>query len=168
MFPKLTEDQIIDEFSQQKSFNDLFSFSVQLITHKIEQVILKLFSKQHHAKEFVIPSLLGDQGPLSETVIQAKLLYVLGMFSKEQYEDIEFILTATVKQVQTYEDFINIATQLNYVITPNHSVLDNKINSNNDLMISEQLRNSILQQRQTQLIRSSYILGIIDLINNLN
>lgn len=164
---KLNDDEIIERLNQTQSLNDLFLSSVTLIQDQISQLTLTLVSKQHHAKEFVVPSLFGEKGPLNTAMVQVKLLYVLGLLSKMQFEDIEILLNHDEIQLNSNEDFIRLMTQLNCINLPPILTFSNETNRKQEIhTISNQLKEHILVQRQTQLIRSSYILGIANLFKN--
>lgn len=88
----LQEDTILEKLNQQADIHNLLIEAIKLINESVNKLIIKVFRKERHAIKFVIPSLIGKNGPLNDTSVCLKLLYALGIVTREEYEDIELLI----------------------------------------------------------------------------
>lgn len=168
VIPILREDTILEKLSQQIDIHSLLTAAIDLINNSVNQLILKVFRKERHAIKFVIPSLVGKNGPLNDTSVCLKLLYALGIITREEYEDVELLiaildeLDSDDKKYTFIDDEIlgPISLLHDMVLPPN---LGLQPDSANETGIVDSLKSSIYQNRYQQMIRSALIIAITDL-----
>ncbi|MDF7666588.1 MltR family transcriptional regulator [Orbaceae bacterium ESL0727] len=163
----LQEDTILEKLNQQTEVHGLLTVAVELIQHSVNNLILKVFRKERHAIKFVIPSLIGKNGPLNDTSVCLKLLYALGIINREEYEDVELLMAILdeldndEKQYTFIDDEVlgPISLLHDMIMPPSHLVSPN----NQQLGIVDSLKSSMCQSRYQQMIRSSLIIAITEL-----
>lgn len=168
VIPILREDTILEKLSQQTDIHSLLTAAIDLINNSVNQLILKVFRKERHAIKFVIPSLVGKNGPLNDTSVCLKLLYALGIITREEYEDVELLvaildeLDSDDKKYTFIDDEIlgPISLLHDMVLPPNLAL---QSDSANETGIVDSLKSSIYQNRYQQMIRSALIIAITDL-----
>jgi len=174
MLDNLQEDDILEQLSQQFDIHGLLATTMQIIAQSIDQLIMKVFRKEKHAIKFVIPSLVGNKGPLNELSVRLKLLYALGVISREEYEDIELImaildeLELDRETVYSFVDdeILGPLSLLHDMTLPPHLV--NQKMMSNETGIVDSMKSSMYKQRYQQMIRSALIIAITALVVRLS
>ncbi|OCG02226.1 MltR family transcriptional regulator [Gilliamella sp. wkB112] len=164
----LQEDTILEKLNQQVDIHNLLIEAIKLINESVNNLILKVFRKERHAIKFVIPSLIGKNGPLNDTSVCLKLLYALGIITREEYEDVE-LLIAILDELDhddkkyTYldDEILGPISLLHDMVLPPNWALQS--DSSKDVGIVDTLKSSIYQNRYQQMIRSALIIAITDL-----
>ena len=164
----LAEDTILEKLNQQADIHSLLAEAIKMINHSVNQLIIKVFRKEPHAIKFVIPSLIGKNGPLNDTSVCLKLLYALGIITREEYEDIELLIAILDeldhddKKYSYLDDEIlgPISLLHDMVLPPNWDSQHKKAKESG---IVDTLKSSIYQNRYQQMIRSALIIAITDL-----
>lgn len=162
----LTEDTILEKLNQQADIHGLLRVAIKLINDSVNQLILKVFRKDPHASKFVIPSLIGKNGPLNDTSVCLKLLYALGIITREDYEDIELLMAILDELEQDGKNYTYLDDEIlgpisllhDMIVPPNWNYLHNQDNG-----IVDTLKSSMYQNRHQQVIRSALIISITDL-----
>ena len=163
---RLQEDVILEKLSQQSTIHDLLTVAIELINRSVDELILKVFRKERHAIKFVIPSLVGKNGPLNDTSVCLKLLYALGIITREEFEDVELLmaildeLNSDDKEYTFIDDEIlgPISLLHDMILPPN---LHFEHDSTKEIGIVDKLKSSMYQTRYQQMIRSSLIIATI-------
>lgn len=164
----LQEDTILEKLNQQADIYNLLVVAIKLINDSVNQLILKVFSKEPHAIKFVIPSLVGKNGPLNDTSVCLKLLYALGIISREDYEDIELLIAILEELEQDDKSYTYLDDEIlgpisllhDMVLPPNWASQHEKAKQSG---IVDTLKSSMFQNRYQQMIRSALIISITDL-----
>lgn len=163
----LQEDTILEKLSQQADVHSLLTVTIQLIERSVNELILKVFSKERHAIKFVIPSLIGKNGPLNDTSVCLKLLYALGIITHEEYEDVELLMAILDeldnddKQYTFIDDeILGPISLLHDMIMPQNPLI---LPNDREQGIVDSLKSSMYQSRYQQMIRSSLIIAITEL-----
>ncbi|MDF7670523.1 MltR family transcriptional regulator [Orbaceae bacterium ESL0721] len=167
----LQEEVILEKLSQQTDIYGLLTVAIDLIDHGVNNLILNVFRKERHAIKFVIPSLIGKNGPLNDTSVCLKLLYALGIITREEYEDIELLMAIMdeLKSDEKHYTFVDdeilgsITLLHDMVMPPNSFLLFNDKPQESEFGIVDTLKSSIYQSRYQQMIRSSLIIAITNL-----
>ena len=162
----LAEDTILEKLNQQADIHGLLKVAIKLINDSVNQLILKVFRKDPHASKFVIPSLIGKNGPLNDTSVCLKLLYALGIITREDYEDIELLMAILDELEQDGKNYTYLDDEIlgpisllhNMIVPPNWNYPPNQDNG-----IVDTLKSSMYQNRHQQVIRSALIISITDL-----
>ncbi|OCG25460.1 hypothetical protein A9G11_02215 [Gilliamella sp. wkB108] len=164
----LKEDTILEKLNQQADIHSLLTEAIKLINDSVNKLILKVFRKERHAIKFVIPSLIGKNGPLNDTSVCLKLLYALGIITREEYEDIE-LLMAILDELElddkkyTYldDEILGPISLLHDMVLPPNWALQQ--DDAKEAGIVDALKSSMYQNRYQQMIRSALIIAITDL-----
>jgi len=162
----LAEDTILEKLNQQADIHGLLKVAIKLINDSVNQLILKVFRKDPHASKFVIPSLIGKNGPLNDTSVCLKLLYALGIITREDYEDIELLMAILDELEQDGKNYTYLDDEIlgpisllhDMIVPPNWNYPPNQDNG-----IVDTLKSSLYQNRHQQVIRSALIISITDL-----
>ncbi|TSJ90426.1 MltR family transcriptional regulator [Gilliamella apicola] len=162
----LAEDTILEKLNQQADIHGLLKVAIKLINDSVNQLILKVFRKDPHASKFVIPSLIGKNGPLNDTSVCLKLLYALGIITREDYEDIELLMAILDELEQDGKNYTYLDDEIlgpisllhDMIVPPNWNYPPNQDNG-----IVDTLKSSMYQNRHQQVIRSALIISITDL-----
>ena len=166
---RLQEDRILEKLNQQTDIHSLLTVAIKLINKSVNRLILNIFCKEPHAIKFVIPSLVGKNGPLNDTSVCLKLLFALGILSRADYEDIE-LLIAILDELDlsdkhyhySDDEILGPISLLHDMVLPQNWVLQQDQVA--ELGIVDNFKSSILQNRYQQMIRSALIIAITDLI----
>ncbi|WP_392558482.1 MltR family transcriptional regulator [Orbus mooreae] len=163
------EDEILEKLNQRSDIHGLLICAIEIIDEIIDHLIMKAFRKEQHAIKFVIPSLVGNKGPLNDLSIRLKLLYVLGIISREEYEDIELLMAVLDElnndneRVYTYidDEILGPISLLHDMIIP--PGLPTQQKKTNEVGIVDSMKSSMYHQRYQQMIRSALIIAITTL-----
>ncbi|MWN89639.1 MltR family transcriptional regulator [Gilliamella sp. Pra-s65] len=164
----LQEDTILEKLNQQADIHSLLVVAIKLINDNIDKLILKVFRKEPHAIKFVIPSLIGKNGPLNDTAVCLKLLYALGIITREDYEDIELLIAILDELNQDDKKYTYLDDEIlgpisllhDMVLPPNWTLQQDE---DKEIGIVDTLKSSIYQNRYQQMIRSALIIAITEL-----
>lgn len=164
----LAEDTILEKLNQQADIHSLLDVAINLINHSVNQLIMKVFRKEPHAIKFVIPSLIGKNGPLNDTSVCLKLLYALGIITREEYEDVELLIAILDELDQDDKKYTYLDDEIlgpisllhDMVLPPNWNSQQQKAKESG---IVDTIKSSMYQNRYQQMIRSALIIAITDL-----
>ncbi|WP_294964226.1 MltR family transcriptional regulator [uncultured Gilliamella sp.] len=164
----LQEDTILEKLNQQADIHNLLIEAIKLINESVNKLILKVFRKERHAIKFVIPSLIGKNGPLNDTSVCLKLLYALGIVTREEYEDIELLIAILDELDHDDKNYTYLDDEILGPISLLHDMVlppnwDLSPDNAKDVGIVDTLKSSIYQHRYQQMIRSALIIAITDL-----
>ncbi|QIQ21661.1 MltR family transcriptional regulator [Zophobihabitans entericus] len=162
------EDYILEQLNQKPDIHGLLITAIDLIGKSVNKLIMKVFRKERHAIKFVIPSLIGHKGPLNDLSVRLKLLYALGIISREEYEDIE-LLMAILDELEndetlyTYTDdeILGPISLLHDMVLPPNLPITRTATS--EVGIVDSMKSSMYSHRYEQMIRSALIIAITDL-----
>lgn len=164
----LAEDTILEKLNQQADIYSLLTVAIKLINQSVNQLILTVFRKDAHAIKFVIPTLVGKNGPLNDTSVCLKLLYALGIITREDYEDIELLIAILDELEQDDKKYTFLDDEIlgpisllhDMVLPPNWADQHEQVK---ELGIVDTLKSTMYQHRYQQMIRSALIIAITDL-----
>ncbi|SCB75076.1 mannitol operon repressor [Gilliamella bombicola] len=164
----LQEDTILEKLNQQADIHSLLAVAIKLINDNVNKLILKVFRKEPHAIKFVIPSLVGKNGPLNDTSVCLKLLYALGIISREDYEDIELLIAILDELEQDDRQYTYLDDEILGPISLLHDMVlppswESQREKAKQSGIVDTLKSSMYQNRYQQMIRSALIIAITEL-----
>ncbi|OCG18300.1 MULTISPECIES: MltR family transcriptional regulator [unclassified Gilliamella] len=164
----LQEDTILEKLNQQADIHSLLAVAINLISDSVNHLIQKAFRKEPHAIKFVIPSLMGKNGPLNDTSVCLKLLYVLGIITREEFEDIELLMAILDELDNDEKKYTYLDDEILGPISLLHDMVlppnwDHKQEHEKAAGIVDGLKSSMYQNRYQQMIRSALIIAITDL-----
>lgn len=162
------EDDILEKLNRQADILGLLMTGMELINIGIESLLVKVFRKEHHAINYVIPSLIGKHGPLKDMSVRLKLLYALGFISREEYEDIELLDVLLDELIKTQKQYAFSDNEIILAIRSLHHMhlLLEPILKQDELLqsgIIDGVKSVIYQNRYQQMVRSALILALNDI-----
>jgi len=89
---QLYENQVLEQLNSGTTVSDLMSAAVRLLTEAVDILVLQIFRKDDYAVKYAVEPLLVGAGPLGELPVRLKLVYALGVISRQEYEDAELLM----------------------------------------------------------------------------
>jgi mannitol operon repressor len=170
-FARLKFDiDIVETLSEADSAYDFFTASFDLFEDAVDALIQNVFRKDDYAVKYAVEPLLNNNGPLANLPIRIKLLYGLGLLSQNSYQDIEKFIELK-EFVQSGNEAIEFLSPLILerlsVISAVAKILPPNLN-NNPLEDSSHYIVQMKLNQNKQVIRSSLILAITEIIKELH
>ncbi len=97
---QLLENRVLECLNAGATVRDLVAAAIELLTEAINILVLQVFRKDDYAVKYAVGPLLVGAGPLAELSVRLKLVYALGVISRQEYEDAELLL-ALHEELQT-------------------------------------------------------------------
>lgn len=168
MINNTNEDDILERLNEQPDIHGLLKSAIDIISDTVTLLILKVFRKDDYSSKFVIPYLVGHNGPLNNLSLRLKLLFALGLITREEYEDIELLmaildeLDADEREYSYIDDEIlgPISLLHDMVLPPNLQIKHPRYQ---EIGIVDSIKSSIYGDRYQQMIRSALIIAITEL-----
>lgn len=160
------ENQILERLNQRPELHLFFQEAIVLISQAIDKLMLKVFRKDDYAVKYAVEPLLTVNGPLGDLSVRLKLLFALGAITRETYEDIELFLALndSLSQQELKLDYIDDeiigSIKMLHCIGPLPEMM--RFDQPED-MVDQQLM-SLQKQRYQQMVKSSLVLSVADLI----
>jgi len=161
---------IVETLSEAETAYDFFTASFDLFEDAVDILIQNVFRKDDYAVKYAVEPLLSNDGPLANLPIRIKLLYGLGLLSQDSYQDIEkFIeLKEFVQSEGESIEFLShlLLERLN-AISAVAKILPPNL-GNNQLEESSHFIVKMKLEQNRQVIKSSLILAITEIIKELH
>ncbi|PKH23663.1 MltR family transcriptional regulator [Enterobacterales bacterium CwR94] len=86
------ENQVLERLNTGRNVRAFLMNAVELLAEAVDTLVVQVFRKDDYAVKYAVePLLLGD-GPLGDLSVRLKLIYGLGVLSRNEYEDAELLL----------------------------------------------------------------------------
>ncbi|NDL64683.1 MltR family transcriptional regulator [Acerihabitans arboris] len=89
---QLYENQVLEQLNAGTTVRDLMGAAVGLLAEAVNILVLQIFRKDDYAVKYAVEPLLIGAGPLGELTVRLKLVYALGVISRQEYEDAELLM----------------------------------------------------------------------------
>lgn len=162
----------IDKLSEESSLLGFFTLANQLLAKDVEQLIERVFRKTDFALKSVVDSLFEHQGPLADLSVRLKVLLGLGVISPKVFEDISLFLEVKRHLKDEEEEVafshpavIQFAKDLNHI---DFLPINELLNTKNTIGNKDSMLFQIQKMRLEKIIRSSLILAITEIDEQLN
>ncbi|HFZ8993639.1 TPA: MltR family transcriptional regulator [Citrobacter freundii] len=163
------ENRILEKLNACQTLSGFIQASVGLLTEAVDQLILQVFRKDDYAVKYAVEPLLEGSGPLANLSVRLKLIYALGAISRDEYEDVELFLALNNELTQenkiysfTDDEILGPISMLHCMTAlPPPPTLHLPEDIVDDSLINMQ------KQRYQQMVRSTLVLSITDLVTNL-
>lgn len=170
-FARLKFDiDIVETLSEAETAYDFFTASFDLFEDAVDILIQNVFRKDDYAVKYAVEPLLSSDGPLAHLPIRIKLLYGLGLLSQDSYQDIEkFIALKEFVQSegQSIEFLAPVLLERLNAISAVAKILPTNL-ENNQLEESSYFIVQMKQEQNRQVVKSSLILAITEIIKELH
>lgn len=162
----------IDKLSEETTFGGFLSIANQCFSKAVEQLIERVFRKTDFALKSVVDSLFEHQGPLADIEVRLKVLLGLGVISPKVFEDISLFLEVKQHLNEEEDEFafshpavLKFAKDLHHIdFLPIDELLNMKASTvNKDSMLFQ-----MQQMRLEKMVRSSLILAVTEIDEQLN
>lgn len=163
------ESHILERLNARPTVPGFIQAAVELLADAIDHLVLQAFRKDDYAVKYAVEPLMEGSGPLSALPVRLKLIYALGVISRDEYEDVELLLALNNElehggqRYRFTDDEILGPVSMLHGMTP----LPPQFNSH---LPEDGVDTSLLEmqkQRYQQRIQSSLVLCITDLVSRL-
>lgn len=163
------ENRILERLNTRQTLTGFIQTAVGLLSEAVDQLILQAFRKDDYAVKYAVEPLLEGSGPLANLPVRLKLIYALGVISRDEYEDVELLLAlnnelAHENKIYSFTDDeilgpINMLHCMTTLPPPPTLHLPEDV-------VDDALR-TMQEQRYQQMVRSTLVLSITDLVTSL-
>ena len=163
------ENRVLEKLNARQTLSGFIQTAVLLLAEAVDQLILQAFRKDDYAVKYAVEPLLEGSGPLANLSVRLKLIYALGVISRDEYEDVELLvaLNNELEQEKTVYSFTD--DEILGPISMLHSMTalppPPMLHMPEDV-VDDALR-AMQEQRYQQMVRSALVLSITDLITRL-
>lgn len=163
------ENRILEKLNARQTLTGFIQTSVNLLAEAVDQLILQAFRKDDYAVKYAVEPLLEGSGPLANLSVRLKLIYALGVISRDEYEDVELLL-ALNNELQpgniiysfTDDEILGPVSMLHCMTAlPPPPTLHLPEDVVDDALVTMQ------EQRYQQMVRSTLVLSVTDLVTRL-
>lgn len=163
------ENQILERLNQRPEVHLFVQEVIALISQAVDKLMLKVFRKDDYAVKYAVEPLLTGNGPLGDLSVRLKLLFALGAITRETYEDIELFLALneslshqSLTLDYTSDEIIGSVKML-HCMGPLPEMM--RFNQPEDIVDTQLME--LQKQRYQQMVKSSLVLSVTDLISQI-
>ena len=157
------ENGILERLNAGQTVHQIFNVIIEVLAEAVHLLITKVFRKDDYAVKYAVEPLLKGKGPLSDLSVQLKLIYALGVITRNEYEDCELLLAIQAElESDSYQySFIDdeilgpISLLHDMILPPSPPKLTRQ---------SDKILLTMQQHRYQQMIRSGLVLSVTDLV----
>ena len=163
------ENRILERLNARQTVAGFIQATVGLLAEAVDLLVLQAFRKDDYAVKYAVEPLLEGSGPLADLPVRLKLIYALGVISRDEYEDVELLLALNNElkhenKIYSFTDDeilgpINMLHSMTAL--PPQPTLHLPEDVVDDLLVNMQ------EQRYQQMVRSTLVLSITDLVTRL-
>ncbi|MGL5698782.1 MAG: MltR family transcriptional regulator [Kluyvera sp.] len=163
------ENRILERLNARQTLTGFIQTTVGLLAEAVDLLILQAFRKDDYAVKYAVEPLLEGSGPLANLSVRLKLIYALGVISRDEYEDVELLL-ALNNELQhenkiysfTDDEILGPINMLHCMTAlPPPPTLHMPEDVVDDSLVTMQ------EQRYQQMVRSTLVLSVTDLVTSL-
>ena len=163
------ENRILERLNARQTLTGFIQTAVGLLAEAVDLLILQAFRKDDYAVKYAVEPLLEGSGPLANLSVRLKLIYALGVITRDEYEDVELLVALNNELLQenkiysfTDDEILGPINMLHCMTAlPPQPTLHMPEDVVDDALITMQ------EQRYQQMVRSTLVLSITDLITSL-
>lgn len=163
------ENRILERLNARQTLTGFIQTAVGLLAEAVDLLILQAFRKDDYAVKYAVEPLLEGSGPLANLSVRLKLIYALGVISRDEYEDVELLVALNGELLNenkiysfTDDEILGPISMLHCMTAlPPQPTLHLPEDVVDDSLITMQ------EQRYQQMVRSTLVLSITDLVTSL-
>jgi mannitol operon repressor len=155
------ENRVLEKLNTGKSVRNFIIAAIELLTEAVNVLVLQVFQKDDYAVKYAVEPLLSGTGPLGELSVRLKLMYGLGVITRNEYEDAELLMSMREEFDFDGADYRFSDDEILGPFSRLHCVVD--LPPAPDLLADETLA-AMQRQRYRQIIRSTMVLSVTQLI----
>lgn len=160
------ENRLLERLNTGHTIGDLLTMAVTLINEAVENLLSQVFRKDDYAVKYAVEPLLNHQGPLGQLTVRLKLLYGLGVLQRVDYEDCALLLALRDQLLHSNKNYCFTDDRIIGALTALHCLcpLSTAVLQHDSALQNDPTLNAMRQQRYQQVIRSSTVLSLTELI----
>lgn len=163
------ENRVLESLNAAQSVRDFMLMAVELLAEAVGMLMLQVFRRDDYAVKYAVEPLLSGSGPLGELSVRLKLIYGLGMISRREYEDTELLMALAEELAYDQQAYRFTDDEILGPIGEFHCIP--ALPSPPQLPVGgdadDQLLTAMQQQRYQQMVRSTLVLSLTELIANI-
>lgn len=162
-------NDLIETLGETTSVGQFFSLATKQLSTQLDTLVERVFRQPNFALKSVVDSLFEHQGPLAERSVKLKLLLGLGVISADIYQDVlaffEFSLpTPNPSPSFCHPSIVAFAQSLQRIdLGSFHRITKQAATAPEDSLLQQ-----MQQQRQENILRSSLILAVVEMSEQLD
>ncbi|MEC5320431.1 MltR family transcriptional regulator [Brenneria populi subsp. brevivirga] len=164
------ENRVLESLNSASTVRDFMLRAADLLAEAVSVLMLQVFRKDDYAVKYAVEPLMMGTGPLGDLCVRLKLIYGLGMIGRKEYEDAELLMALSDELLHdgrhyrfTDDEILGPIGELHCVgMLPAQPPLPAGEDAADDLLISMQ------QQRYQQMVRSTLVLSLTELISQIS
>lgn len=163
------ENRVLESLNSASTVRDFMLRAAELLAEAVSILMLQVFRKDDYAVKYAVEPLMMGTGPLGDLCVRLKLIYGLGVIGRKEYEDAELLMALRDELSHdehnyrfTDDEILGPIGELHCVsVLPAEPPLPAGGDSADNLLIGMQ------QQRYQQMIRSTLVLSLTELISQI-
>lgn len=163
------ENRILERLNARQTVAGFIQATVGLLAEAVDLLVLQAFRKDDYAVKYAVEPLLEGSGPLADLPVRLKLIYALGVISRDEYEDVELLLALNNELKHENKIYSFTDDEILWPINMLHSMT--ALPPQPTLHLPEDVVDDLLvnmqEQRYQQMVRSTLVLSITDLVTRL-
>jgi len=163
------ENRILERLNARQTVAGFIQATVGLLAEAVDLLVLQAFRKDDYAVKYAVEPLLEGTGPLADLPVRLKLIYALGVISRDEYEDVELLLALNNELKHENKIYSFTDDEILGPINMLHSMTE--LPPQPTLHLPEDVVDDLLvnmqEQRYQQMVRSTLVLSITDLVTRL-
>ncbi len=161
------ENRVLERLNAGKTVRSLLIAAVELLTEAVNILVLQVFRKDDYAVKYAVEPLLDGDGPLGDLSVRLKLIYGLGVISRAEYEDCELLMALREELNHDGNEYAFTDDEMLGPFGELHCVSALPPAPVFDVSSDPELR-AMQQQRYQQIVRSTMVLSLTELISRVS
>lgn len=163
--PQAFENQVLEKLNAGKTVRSFLIAAVELLAEALNVLVVQVFRKDDYAVKYAVEPLLSGAGPLGELSVRLKLMYGLGVISRHEYEDAELLMAMREELNHDGAEYRFVDDEILGPFGELHCVASlPPVPTFLQPGEAEESLIAMQRQRYQQMVRSTMVLSITDLI----
>ncbi|AXF77686.1 MltR family transcriptional regulator [Erwinia tracheiphila] len=164
--PQAFENRVLERLNAGRTVRSFMIAAMELLSEAVNLLVIQVFRKDDYAVKYAVEPLLMGDGPLGELSVRLKLIYGLGVITRNEYEDAELLMTLCEALKDESADYRFTDDEMLGPFTELHCVAT--LPACPDLSGDDAGLGPMLQQRYQQVVRSTLVLSLTELISRIS
>ncbi|QHM77388.1 Mannitol operon repressor [Mixta theicola] len=160
------ENQVLERLNAGRSVRSFLITAVELLSEAVNLLVIQVFRKDDYAVKYAVEPLLLGNGPLGELSVRLKLIYGLGVISRQEYEDCELLMALREELNHDGTEYRFSDDEILGPFGELHCV--SAWPPRPDFSDDDAQLRAMQQQRYQQVLRSTMVLSLTELISRIS
>nr|WP_220446296.1 mannitol operon repressor MtlR [Mixta tenebrionis] len=160
------ENQVLERLNAGRSVRSFLIAAVELLSEAVNLLVIQVFRKDDYAVKYAVEPLLLGNGPLGELSVRLKLIYGLGVISRQEYEDCELLMALREELNHDGTEYRFSDDEILGPFGELHCV--SAWPPRPDFSDDDAQLRAMQQQRYQQVLRSTMVLSLTELISRIS